>query len=258
MKMPYYTNQQGKQLFYEDKGNGEAFVFLHPPGMGRKVFKMQHDLAEKYRVIFPDLSGNGDSETVTKQPDVAFYADEIIELMDRLKLDQVIPVGYSCGGMIAQELALRHANRVKGVVLAGGFPKVNTGMLHFEFSAGMRWVEQSPETLAKLLSQSHFRSIDYKRELCEHMAKSDPEVWHAYYHECLQHDCTERLPQLKVPLLLAYGAKEFWINHHSMFYRDCPDVTFGLIERAYHQIPATHAPQFHEMIDRFVRTKVEK
>lgn len=254
--MPYYTNKQGKQLFYDDRGNGEAFVFIHPPGMGRKVFKMQHSLAEHYRVIFPDLSGNGDSETVSKEPDIPFFAREIVELVDHLKLDKVIVVGYSCGGMIAQELALSYPDRVKGVVLAGGFPKVNTGMLHFEFTVGMEWVQQSTETLAKLLSHSHFRSAEVKRELSEHMAKSDPDVWYQFYHAALYYDCSERLHQIQAPILLAYGVKEFWINYHSFFYRRCEDVTFCLIERAYHQIPATHAPQFHEMIHRFVRNKI--
>ncbi|WP_079477175.1 alpha/beta fold hydrolase [Halobacillus salinus] len=254
--MPYYTNKQGKQLYYDDKGNGEAFVFIHPPGMGRKVFKMQHPLAEHYRVIFPDLSGNGDSETVTQEPDIRFFADEVAELLDHLKLDQVIVVGYSCGGMVAQELTLSHPDRVKGVVLAGGFPKVDTGMLHFEFSVGMQWVHQSTETLAKLLSHSHFRSAEIKRELCEHMAKSDPDVWYEYYDAALHYDCSERLSQIKVPVLLAYGVKEFWINYHSFYYRQCEDVTFHMIERAYHQIPATHSPQFHDAIHRFIDTKI--
>ncbi len=253
--MPYYTNDQGKQLFYEDKGTGEAFVWIHPPGMGRKVFRQQHDLAKSYRMIFPDLSGNGDSETVTKAPDISFYAREIIDLLDHLKLDKAIIAGYSCGGMVAQETALTFPDRVKGLILAGGFPKVVTGMLHFEFEVGMRWVQKSTETLAKLLSHSHFRRADIKRELSEHMAKSDPDVWYEYYNRGHHYDCSRRLNQLKAPLLLVYGAKEFWINHHSFYYRQCPDVTLGVIERAYHQIPATHWPQFHEMIERFVMEK---
>ncbi|RWZ52342.1 alpha/beta hydrolase [Halobacillus fulvus] len=253
--MPYYINKEGKQLFYEDIGKGQAFVWIHPPGMGRKVFRQQHVLADRYRMVFPDLSGNGDSQVVSKSPDISFYAREINELLDHLQLEQVILVGYSCGGMVAQEVALTYPERVKALILCGGFPKVVTGFLHFEFLAGMEWVQKSPATLARLLSHSHFRDENIKRELCEHMAKSDAEAWYAFYNRGLHFDCSRRLKELEMPLLLLYGNKEFWINHHTYFYRACKDVTLGIVEKAYHQIPATHAPAVHRMIERFVQDK---
>ncbi|MCA1012414.1 alpha/beta fold hydrolase [Halobacillus halophilus] len=254
--MPYFTEKHGKQLFYEDKGNGEAIIFIHPPGMGRKVFRQQHALAEHFRIIFPDLSGNGDSELVTKAPDITFYAREIKQLVDHLRIDKVSLVGYSCGGMVAQEFALTYPKRVHALILAGGFPKVDTGGLRFEFLVGMEWVRKSPETLAKLLSNSHFRDPDIKQELSEHMAKSSPDAWYEFYNRGFRFDCSRRLPKLEVPLLLMYGTKEFWINHHVKYYFNCPDTTLVYIERAYHQIPATHWPIFNQYIKEFIEKKV--
>ncbi|WP_226585276.1 alpha/beta fold hydrolase [Halobacillus litoralis] len=253
--MPFFTEQKaGKQLFYDDRGSGEAILFIHPPGMGRKVFKMQHDLARKYRVIFPDLSGNGDSDTITQSPDISWYAREVVQLLDHLRLDRVIIVGYSCGGMVAQEFALNYPERTKAVILAGGFPKVDTGGLRFEFLAGMYWLEKSPETLAKLLSHSHFKDADIKRDLNEHMAKSDPRVWYSFYNRALHYDCSRRLDRLKAPLLLVYGNKEFWINEHAKFYRRHTDAKMVVIEHAYHQTPATHYDRFNEAADEFIQS----
>ncbi|MBH0231642.1 alpha/beta fold hydrolase [Halobacillus yeomjeoni] len=253
--MPYYTGEHGKRLFYEEKGNGNVLVFIHPPGMGRKVFREQHKLSDKYRVILPDLSGNGDSETVTKAPDISFYAREIIDLMDYLDVKEAVMVGYSCGGMIAQEVSLTFPDRVKALILAGGFPKVATGGLRFEFLSGMEWVKKSPETLAKLLSHSHFSDMEIKRELNEHMAKSDPDAWYEFYNRAFHFDCSRRLANLQVPLLVMYGSKEFWINPHSKYYRKCPDATLVLIEKAYHQIPATNWEMFNGTIDRFLEER---
>ncbi|MGI8316423.1 alpha/beta fold hydrolase [Halobacillus mangrovi] len=253
--MPYYTGQGGKQLFYDDMGNGEAIIFIHPPGMGRKVFRQQHELAKHYRIIFPDLSGNGDSEVISKAPDISFYAREVRKLLDHLKLQKTVIVGYSCGGMVAQEFALTFPDRVNGVVLAGGFPKVDTGGLRLEFLAGMEWVRKSPETLAKLLSHSHFRDPEIKRELNEHMAKSDPDAWYEFYNRALHFDCSRRLKQLTVPLLVMYGNKEFWINYHAKYYNQCDDATLSIIECAYHQIPATHWPIFNETLRDFLQKK---
>ncbi|MGP4062655.1 alpha/beta fold hydrolase [Halobacillus sp. H74] len=255
--MPYYIEKSGKQLYYDDKGNGEALVFIHPPGMGRKVFKLQHDLGREFRVIFPDLSGNGDSEVVIQDPDISTYAREILQLLDHLHLDEAVIVGYSCGGMVAQEFALTFPERTKALILAGGFPKVGTGGLRFEFLGGMQWIEQSPESLAKLLSHSHFRDASIKRELNEHMAKSDPEAWYAYYNRALHYDCSRRLNQLKGPLLLVYGSKEFWINEHAKYYRNCPEAKMTVIEDAFHQTPATHYDRFNEAVRDFIHEKVQ-
>lgn len=250
--MPFYTEKTGKQIFYDDRGNGEAIIFIHPPGMGRKVFKMQHSLAKEFRVIFPDLSGNGDSEVVTHAPDITMYAKEIIQLLDHLSLEKAVIVGYSCGGMVAQEFSLSYPQRTKALILAGGFPKVATGGLRFEFLSGMHWVEKSPETLAKLLSHSHFRDMEMKQELNEHMAKSNPEAWFAFYNRALYYDCSRRLGELKPPLLLVYGNKEFWINEHAKFYRRCPNAKMVVIEHAYHQTPATHYDRFNEALTQFI------
>lgn len=253
--MPFYTNRRGKRLYYEEYGSGEVFVWIHPPGMGRKVFLQQHNLARHGRMIFPDLSGNGDSETVTKAPDISFYAREMVELLNYLDVDEAIIAGYSCGGMVAQELALSFPNRVKGLILAGGFPKVDTGFLHFEFAVGMEWIKKSPESLAKLLSHSHFHDADIKRELNEHMAKSDPEVWYQFYNHGHRYDCSGRLKSLRMPVLVVYGRKEYWINHHEFYYRDCSDMTLAYIEKATHQTPATHGPVFNHIVLEFVRNK---
>ncbi|CDQ21581.1 alpha/beta fold hydrolase [Halobacillus karajensis] len=254
--MPYYTEKSGKQLFYEDRGNGEAIVFIHPPGMGRKVFKMQHSLARECRLIFPDLSGNGDSDLITHAPDVSMYSREILQLLDHLHLEKVVITGYSCGGMVAQEFALTYPERTKAIVLAGGFPKVATGGLRFEFLGGMYWVDKSPETLAKLLSHSHFKSAEIKRELNEHMAKSDPASWYMYYNRALSFDCSKRLHQLTMPLLLIYGNKEFWINEHAKYYRVCPNAKMVIIDHAFHQTPATHYDHFNEALIQFIHEAI--
>lgn len=253
--MPFYTEKSGKKLYYDDRGNGEVIIFIHPPGMGRKVFIMQHPLAREFRVIFPDLSGNGDSEVISHAPDVSMYVREIVQLLDHLRLEKAMIVGYSCGGMVAQEFALTFPERTKALMLAGGFPKVATGGLRFEFLGGMYWVEKSPETLAKLLSHSHFENMEIKRELNEHMAKSDPEAWYTYYKHALTFDCSRRLGELTMPLLLVYGNKEFWINEHAKYYRKCPDVKLEVIEQAYHQTPATHYDRFNEALVRFIHEK---
>ncbi|WP_079525446.1 alpha/beta fold hydrolase [Halobacillus hunanensis] len=256
--MPYFTNQFGQRLFYEDTGEGEVLLFLHPPGMGRKVFIQQHDLANHYRLILPDLSGHGDSDTTDLSPSLEDFAEEIKQLIDVLQINQVILVGYSAGGAVAQYFALQYPTNVKALILSGAFPYVDTFFLRFEFSMGMRWVKRSPQTLAMLLGKSHFRRPEYKQELRDHMNKSDPKVWYEFYKQAFNHDCRHNLEQLKMPILLMYGERAVWINHHAKFYRACPDATLVVVDRALHQLPATHWPTFNQSIIDFIERKIEK
>lgn len=87
--MPIVSTVNKKQLYYEEYGQGIPVIFIHPPGMGRKVFYYQRLLANHFRVIFPDLSGHGDSDHADQQISISYYANEIVQFMDRLHIDQV-------------------------------------------------------------------------------------------------------------------------------------------------------------------------
>ncbi|KHE67077.1 alpha/beta fold hydrolase, partial [Halobacillus sp. BBL2006] len=89
----------------------------------------------------------------------------------------------------------------------------------------------------------------------EHMAKSDPDAWYEFYNRALHFDCSRRLSRLSAPLLVIYGNKEFWINYHAKYYRKCEDATLAVIECAYHQTPATHAPIFNKTVREFLQKK---
>ena len=72
-------------MFYEEYGEGIPIIFIHPPGMGRKVFVYQQHLANHMRVILPDLSGHGESDTVEESVSISFYANEIMHLMNAIR-----------------------------------------------------------------------------------------------------------------------------------------------------------------------------
>ena len=78
----------GLQLFYEDKGSGTPIIFIHPPGMGRKVFFYQLLLANHFRIILPDLSGHGDTIGSSDSVTILGFAEEIRRLMDELKIEK--------------------------------------------------------------------------------------------------------------------------------------------------------------------------
>ncbi len=81
-------------------------------------YKLIPLLSDRYRVIAVDQRNSGKSDYVRARYEIAEVADEIASLVARLELGVVPVVGYSMGGMIAQELAHRHPYLVGKVVLA--------------------------------------------------------------------------------------------------------------------------------------------
>jgi 3-oxoadipate enol-lactonase len=74
-------------------------------------------LGEHFRVVAPDLRGHGDDLPGQQPYDLAECADDIAVLADILGIDQLVPVAYSMGGIVAQELWRRHRSLVSGMVL---------------------------------------------------------------------------------------------------------------------------------------------
>lgn len=74
-------------------------------------------LAEHFNVIAMDHRGHGHGLRTWKPFQLEDCADDAVALLDELGLDQVIPVGYSMGGPVAQLIWRRHRERVAGLVL---------------------------------------------------------------------------------------------------------------------------------------------
>ena len=111
-------DSNGVSISYTVEGKGEPVVLIHglfasaqvnwrAPGIIRV-------LATNYQVIALDVRGHGASGKPTKESDYGVErADDVVRLLDHLKIKQAHLVGYSMGGMITLNVAARHPDREK-------------------------------------------------------------------------------------------------------------------------------------------------
>jgi 4,5:9,10-diseco-3-hydroxy-5,9,17-trioxoandrosta-1(10),2-diene-4-oate hydrolase len=114
----------GKPIFFAETGRGPAVVMLHgggPGASGVSNYSRNIDaLAQRFRVIVPDMPGYGRSTKDIDQSDpFGYLADMIRGLLDELGLGTAHLIGNSYGGAAALRLALDTPHRVDKLVLMG-------------------------------------------------------------------------------------------------------------------------------------------
>ncbi|HVN91650.1 MAG TPA: alpha/beta fold hydrolase [Candidatus Binataceae bacterium] len=107
------------KLHYDVQGSGDPLLMVMGLGSSSATWhpELIGGLARHFRVITYDNRGTGLSD----KPDIPYslemFAADAIGLLDHLKLDRVHVFGVSMGGMIGQELGLRHAPRLQTLTL---------------------------------------------------------------------------------------------------------------------------------------------
>jgi pimeloyl-ACP methyl ester carboxylesterase len=113
-----YADVNGINLYYEIHGAGRPLVLLHGGlGSGEMFDPILPQLAEHHQVIAPDLQGHGRTADVDRPIDIRLMADDIGALIDHLGLQKPDVVGYSLGGGVAFQTAVRHPDRVRRLVM---------------------------------------------------------------------------------------------------------------------------------------------
>lgn len=104
-------------LSYNDLGTGTPIVLIHGLGSKKEAWIPQHELANKYRLIIPDLRGHG--ETILNEDlTIKNFALDIINLLEYLKISSAFICGLSLGGIVAQELYKQRPEIVRGLILS--------------------------------------------------------------------------------------------------------------------------------------------
>ena len=116
---------------YENKENAPWVTFVHGAGGSSSIwFKQIRDFQKQYNVLLLDLRGHGNSNQQIK---IAFkqkytfsaLANDILEVLDHLKIEKSHFVGISLGTILIRQLAEMHPERVQSMILGGAILKMN-------------------------------------------------------------------------------------------------------------------------------------
>jgi pimeloyl-ACP methyl ester carboxylesterase len=99
------------------QGSGFPILCLHGhPGSGRALSVFTNHLSQRFQTLAPDLRGYGRSR-VSADFQMSDHLLDLETLLDRFGIDRCLVLGWSLGGILAMELALRMPERIAGLIL---------------------------------------------------------------------------------------------------------------------------------------------
>jgi pimeloyl-ACP methyl ester carboxylesterase len=243
----------GIELYYEEHGEGEPLLLIMGWGGNAATWAPQlPGLSEHFRVIAFDNRGAGRSSAPDEPYSIAQMAEDTVGLLDALDIRRTHVFGISMGGMIAQELALRHPARVNALVLgctsaggrrAAGFTGLRREIQSFRDKNGqgpdLEWFAEFMKTL--WTEEALQRSAAPVQDFVLSFIRYAPPL-HGLKHQAgaiADHDTHDRLPEIAHRTLVITGEEDPLVhpwNSHTIANR-IPNArlhVFGELLHAFH------------------------
>ncbi|MGA2500585.1 MAG: alpha/beta fold hydrolase [Tepidisphaeraceae bacterium] len=205
----------GINMAFQERGQGEPLILIMGLGAPGSIWEEHVKEYERhFHCFLLDNRGAGDSDKPNGPYTTQMMAEDVVGLMDALKIPQARVAGISMGSAIAQELALAHPSKVRSMVLVSSWARCDIYTLTvFEHFCRVR-AQVLPETFTQLLQLWIFAAAHYEKKLTTLIEgqlaarQGIPMPQHAFEAQsaaCVNHDTLDQLDRINVPTLLTVG-----------------------------------------------------
>ena len=158
-----------------------------------------------------DLRGHGESETGNDEITIDTYANDLNNLLDELDMPNVNLIGFSLGGAVALDFAIRYPQKVDSLVLMSSFHKVDNDLSdalnQFKTALDISFEEFYdtilPMVLCPNVIKDNENELQMLKEIASHNANTEAYIKAA--DACLNFDAEKHLPDINVPTLILAG-----------------------------------------------------
>ena len=221
------------QLNFIEQGQGQPMVLLHGNGEDSSYFVHQiAHFSKSYRVIAIDTRGHGQSPRGEKPFAIKQFAEDLKVFLDARNIAKAVILGFSDGGNIALEFALKYPERVEKLILNGAnlFPSGVKPLYQWPIEVGYR--------IAKLFSQKSEK------------AKQNAEMIGLMVNE--PHIDHSELARLTMPVLVVAGTKDMIKESHTrLIYKSLPNAQLAFVE-GDHFVANKNAEAFNKVVEDFL------
>lgn len=252
----HFATVNGIEMFFIDLGEGDPLVMLHG-GTGTALSHWSPylpTLSQRFRVIAPDCRGHGRTNNPPGEWSYGLMADDIAALIKDLGLQQPSICGWSDGGQIALELAMRYPG-LASVYIAGAVSKDSSDSY---LQMLQDWGFEGPGEVN--LDQIQRATPEYIEMLREAHSPQGSEYW----KELLTGISTmwltplnytdEDFRKISATMLILIGDRDQFIAVEDAvaMYRLIPNAELAVVPDADHSLPRTRIDTFSDTVMEFL------
>ena len=241
-----YANVNDIKMYYEVYGKGEPLLFLHGGTGFIESFMFQIPVfAKNYRVIAADSRAHGRSTDSNQSLSYSLIASDVLGLLNSLSINKTNLVGWSNGGIIGLELAIKHPNIINKLVLIGA-------STHHE---GL--YEKFKEQVQKASADDWIEPmvIDIYRKMApdpEHISVLIEKIKQLWLTE--PHYKQQEISSIQAPTLVIAGENEELIKeeHTKNLAHTIPNAVLEIIPKTGHFCPMEDRKTVNKLISEFL------
>jgi pimeloyl-ACP methyl ester carboxylesterase len=261
-------SSNGQKLYYEVHGDGPPLVLVMGIGYDSSLWKLQQvpALSKRFRVVIFDNRDAGRSSRAAQRYSIGDMADDVAGLLDGLNIPHAHLLGLSMGGMIGQEFALRHPDRLDRLVLSGvGAAPARSAFDPIRIWSWVRSHDDTGEAFGAqqfvwLFSSTFLRNdAAVKQTLALLASNPTPMTPDAYARQAtayLQHDVLDRLGGIQVPTLVVGGEQDLltppWILQEVATAIPGAELRIFRGDGASHLLPLERPAEFNQLVANFL------
>jgi pimeloyl-ACP methyl ester carboxylesterase len=269
--MPFATTDDGVKLYYEETGAGAPVVFVHEFAADHRSWEMQlRHFGQRYRCITFSARGYPPSDVPEKPESYSQNraTDDILAVMDHLKIQKAHVVGLSMGGFATLHFGFRHPTRALSLVVAGvGYGAEKEQQAKFkgevEFVAKSLLSEGMEKFAGKYAygpTRVQFENKDprgfaqFKKELGEHSAlgSANTQVGVQGQRPSL-YDLLDKMRAMTVPTLVLTGDEDWpCLAPSVLMKREIPSAALAVMPNCGHTINLEDPDLFNQIVGDFI------
>jgi len=256
----------GTTLFYEVAGNPALMpvVFVHGFPFSCEMWSGQVTAVEhQYCALTYDVRGHGQSNVGDGQYTIELFVDDLIALIDDLKMERVVLVGLSMGGYIALRALERNPERVGAAVLCDTRSEADSNEVKLKRAAGIASVKKhGAATFAEQFVKGVFAAwtFEHKPELVDRIRRviarmSPVAIAGTLLALAARTDTTESLSRIKVPAMILVGEQDAItpIDAARAMHQRIPKSELHIVPGAAHMSNLENPDVFNEKLLLFLR-----
>nr|AFK10475.1 AHL-lactonase [uncultured bacterium] len=264
-----HIEDDGIKIYYDSYGEGVPLVFLHPFSTDGGIWYPQtFPFAQTDHVIVIDHRGHGRSDRPATGYSIMEHTDDVIAVLDALKVDRAVFVGNSIGGIMAIELNLDHPQRVIGKLILSSGTGLGEGMPPeagaafqndyigafgglLEGAISARSKRERPEILAVI--RAHFSvPSNFPKHVLD-AAMADPNGVFAW-------NIKDRLSSIQAPTLVVAGEEDLatTVANNQLIVDNIPGAELRVIKDIGHFHEIQRPEVFNELVRGFVARVVQE